>query len=107
MGRPRRSIHRKLETYVYRKEAKGRTYFYYEHPVAMAKGVPRKNFGNDWKAANEFAKKVNPQLSPLRNEIADYVDTVQPEIPADVAKAPRQKQKACLLYTSAAADDLL
>lgn len=94
MARLRRSINRKLETYVYRKEAKGHTYYFYEHPIAKAKGVPRKYFGDDWKAANEFAKKVNPQLSPLKDEIADYVDTVQPEIPAVVANDPRQKQKA-------------
>ena len=66
MARLRRSINRKLEDHVYRTVAKGNTYFYYEHPVAKAKGVPRKYFGDDWKSANEFAKKVNPQLSPCR-----------------------------------------
>ena len=97
MGRLRRSINRKLEDHVYRNTAKGNTYFYFEHPVAKAKGVPRKYFGDDWKAANEFAKKVNPQLSPLKDEIADFVNTVQPEIPVVTSGDGREQQQAAKL----------
>ncbi len=87
MSRHRRSINRKLVTYVYHRQRKGVSYFYYEHPLMRKSGEPPIGFKQDWQKANEFARDANAKLSSYHIEIDALVSKVQST--TQLNKSPR------------------